>query len=152
MTIGGGEFAYNDAEKAPFSADAAGHKFVGLYPTVATSGANKFGKVGMAANEWFISTSDGGFYSGAGNANQKMLQTDAFISFPTAEAGAKARFFIEDADGTVTAIEGIDAEVPAEGNADAAREGWYTVNGVKLNAQPTQKGLYIFNGKKVYVK
>ena len=152
VTIGDGEFAYNDAEKAPFSADAAGHKFVGLYPTVAVSGANKFGKVGMEANEWFISTSDGGFYSGAGNANQKMLQTDAFISFPTAEAGAKARFFIEDADGTVTAIEGIDAEVPAEGNADAAREGWYTVNGVKLNAQPTQKGLYIFNGKKVYVK
>lgn len=152
VTIGDGEFAYNDAEKAPFSVDAANHKFVGLYPTVATSGANKFGKVGMEANEWFISTADGGFYSGAGNPTQKMLQTDAFISFPTAEAGAKARFFIEDADGTVTAIEGIDAEVPAEGNADAAREGWYTVNGVKLNAQPTQKGLYIFNGKKVYVK
>ena len=152
VTIGDGEFAYNDAAKAPFSVDAANHKFVGLYPTVATSGANKFGKVGMEANEWFISTADGGFYSGAGNPNQKMLQTDAFISFPTAEAGAKARFFIEDADGTVTAIEGIDAEVPAEGNADAAREGWYTVNGVKLNAQPTQKGLYIFNGKKVYVK
>ena len=152
VEIGNGDFAYNDAAKAPFSADAAGHKFVGLYPTVEVSGANKFGKVRMEANEWFISTADGGFYSGAGNANQKMLQTDAFISFPTAEAGAKARFFIEDADGTVTAIEGIDAEVPAEGNADAAREGWYTVNGVKLNAQPTQKGLYIFNGKKVYVK
>ena len=153
VTIAAGDdFAYDDPAKAPFSADAAGHKFVGLYPTVEVSGANKFGKVGMEANEWFISSANGGFYSGAGNANQKMLQTDAFISFPTAEAGAKARFFIEDADGTVTAIEGIDTEVPAEGNADAAREGWYTVNGVKLNAQPTQKGLYIFNGKKVYVK
>ena len=154
VTIAAGDdFAYDDAEKAPFSADAAGHKFVGVYPTLEVDvKGNKFGKLGMEANEWFISSANGGFYSGAGNANQKMLQTDAFISFPTAEAGAKARFFIEDADGTVTAIEGIDAEVPAEGNADAAREGWYTVNGVKLNAQPTQKGLYIFNGKKVYVK
>lgn len=151
VTIGDGEFAYNDAEKAPFSADAANHKFVGLYPTVEVSGANKFGKVGLAANEWFLSTADGGFYSGAGNPNQKMLQTDAFISFPTVEAGAHARFFVEDADGTVTAIEGIEAQAPAE-SADAASEGWYTINGVKLNAKPTEKGLYIFNGKKVYVK
>ena len=26
---------------------------------------------------------------------------------------------------------------------------WYTINGVKLSAKPTQKGVYIVNGKKV---
>jgi hypothetical protein len=31
-------------------------------------------------------------------------------------------------------------------------EGWYTVNGMKLNAAPTQKGTYIKDGKKVFVK
>lgn len=29
---------------------------------------------------------------------------------------------------------------------------WYTVDGVKLNGKPTHKGLYIMNGKKVFVK
>ena len=29
---------------------------------------------------------------------------------------------------------------------------WYTVDGVKLDKQPTRKGLYIFNGKKVVIK
>ena len=31
-------------------------------------------------------------------------------------------------------------------------EGWYTINGIKLNAAPTQKGIYINNGKKIVVK
>ena len=28
-------------------------------------------------------------------------------------------------------------------------ENWYTIDGVKLNGEPTQKGIYIKNGKKV---
>ena len=28
---------------------------------------------------------------------------------------------------------------------------WYTINGVKLDKQPTKKGVYILNGKKVVV-
>lgn len=29
---------------------------------------------------------------------------------------------------------------------------WYTINGVRLNAKPTAKGIYIVNGRKVIVK
>ena len=29
---------------------------------------------------------------------------------------------------------------------------WYTLSGTRLNAQPTQKGIYIVNGKKVVIK
>ena len=29
---------------------------------------------------------------------------------------------------------------------------WYTLSGVRLNAKPTQKGLYIVNGRKVAIK
>ncbi|MBO4430932.1 MAG: leucine-rich repeat domain-containing protein, partial [Bacteroidaceae bacterium] len=31
-------------------------------------------------------------------------------------------------------------------------EGWYTLQGVKLDEQPTQKGIYLYNGKKVAVQ
>jgi len=31
-------------------------------------------------------------------------------------------------------------------------EGWYTIQGLKLNGQPTDKGIYIHNGKTVLVK
>jgi hypothetical protein len=62
-------------------------------------------------------------------------------------ADANVRILVEEADGTVTAISNINAEgvaVPAEG--------WYTINGVKLQGAPTQKGIYINNGKKIVVK
>lgn len=32
------------------------------------------------------------------------------------------------------------------------KDGWYTVNGVKLNDMPTVKGIYIHNGKKIVIK
>ena len=35
---------------------------------------------------------------------------------------------------------------------DGRCDAWYTVNGVKLNSQPTQKGLYIYKGRKVAIK
>ena len=53
----------------------------------------------------------------------------------------------EEPDGTITAIDGLQLN-----NNEANAEGWYTVNGMKLDAAPTQKGTYINNGKKVIVK
>ena len=38
-----------------------------------------------------------------------------------------------------------------ESNA-AEEQSWYTLSGVKLLAQPTAKGIYIRNGKKVIIK
>ena len=57
-----------------------------------------------------------------------------------------ARIFIEEPDGT-TSIQTLTANgemVPAEG--------WYTLNGVKLQGVPTEKGIYINNGKKIVIK
>lgn len=60
-------------------------------------------------------------------------------------SGSNARILIEEPDGSTTAINA--------GNTDATNaEGWYTIDGVKLNAQPVQKGIYINNGKKVVIK
>jgi hypothetical protein len=55
--------------------------------------------------------------------------------------------FVEDMDGSVTAINVVDGDAMQK-NA----EGWYTINGMKLNAAPTEKGIYINNGKKVIIK
>ena len=64
-----------------------------------------------------------------------------------AAAGNGARVYVQEADGTITAISAAEIDVKAQNI-----EGWYTINGVKLNAAPTQKGIYIQNGKKVIVK
>ena len=57
---------------------------------------------------------------------------------------------VEDFDGQTTSIQTLNA---GEINGlNVANEGWYTINGVKLESAPTQKGIYIFNGKKVAVQ
>ena len=52
-----------------------------------------------------------------------------------------------DADGVLTNVGEIDIVT-----GEVSFEGWYTLQGVKLDAEPTQPGIYINNGKKVSIK
>jgi hypothetical protein len=57
-------------------------------------------------------------------------------------------FTVEDFDGQTTSIKTLGAETIH----NMLTEGWYTLNGVKLQSAPTQKGVYINNGKKVVIR
>ena len=59
-----------------------------------------------------------------------------------------ARIFVEDFENGVTAIKELNVETMKA----YAVDGWYTLNGVKLQSVPTEKGVYINNGKKVVIK
>ncbi len=59
----------------------------------------------------------------------------------------KLRFV--DANGEVTGIGSLNTQT---GEVSFDNKAWYTLDGVRLNAQPTQKGIYVNNGKKVVVK
>jgi hypothetical protein len=58
-------------------------------------------------------------------------------------------FTYEDLNGQTTTVKGISID---DINSDKLNEGIYNLNGVKMNNVPTQKGIYIMNGKKVVVK
>ena len=51
------------------------------------------------------------------------------------------------ADGTATEIDELGFPVKQESDGD-----WYSLDGRKLQGKPTQKGLYIQNGRTVVVK
>ena len=52
--------------------------------------------------------------------------------------------FVEDNDATeILTVEGEDLAVE--------REGWYTLTGVKLEDKPSERGVYIYNGRKVMI-
>ena len=73
---------------------------------------------------------------------------EAYLVLDPAATGA--RIFVEDLDDNgTTAIKelGVDGT-----NKAYSVDGWYTLNGVKLQAAPTAKGVYINNGKKVVIK
>ena len=80
-----------------------------------------------------------------GGADSSIRPLGAYIKF--AEASKAHYMYIEEPDGSTTAISSIAADgemIPAQG--------WYTVNGVKLETAPTEKGIYINNGKKIVIK
>ena len=71
---------------------------------------------------------------------------DAFASYWLAAPGA--RVFVEDLENGTTVIR----EISTESMEAVAADGWYTINGIKLQGVPTEKGIYINNGKKVVIK
>ena len=66
---------------------------------------------------------------------------------PTTPSTEAPVLYIEEADGSTTAISAITADGVA-----VKAEGWYTINGIRLQGAPTEKGVYINNGKKIVIK
>ena len=130
-------------ETAYPSVDAGnGFKVVGAYEayTIDKSSASK---------ERFYA---GGKHYGIGADSDKTWTINPFNGYVDLSGSAAApesvTFTFENVDGGTTAIRSITAE--NAGNAKA--EGWYTLNGVKLQGAPVEKGVYIKNGKKIVIK
>ena len=123
------------AEQAE-SEDAAGNKFYGIYKntTVTNDGLT-----------WLFNHNTGKFSKYEGTS-RNLAPLTGYLTTAT-EIDAFARITVVEEDGTITAISNINAD----GSAVEA-DGWYTLNGVKLQGAPTEKGVYINNGKKVVIK
>ena len=83
-----------------------------------------------------------GFHMLKKTATYEQTKNKAYLSYAADEANAPERLFI--GDGEANRIANI--------NVEKANGAWYTINGVKLNGVPTQKGMYIRNGNKVMIK
>ena len=84
---------------------------------------------------------EGSFRNSANNV--KIQPLGAYIAAST----TAARILIEEPDGSTTVINNVTGD-----QQNFTKDGWYTINGVKLNGIPTEKGIYINNGKKVVLK
>lgn len=126
------------------SVDAGqGYKFVGVYKgfTIDKTKSLFYFLRGDNANWAHIGTSSANTWN--------MVPFDAYIDQSGAASARELTFTFEEIDGTTTAIKAVDADVVSN---RTIKEGWYTIGGMKLQSAPTQKGVYINNGKKIIVK
>ena len=121
-----------------FATDVAGNMFIGTYEGILNLGDGTHGN-----NIRVYSYGAGEL--GEASATYYLRQMSAYISL----VQGNARIFVEDLDENGTTV--IKELNVATGEAYAV-DGWYTLNGVKLQAAPTEKGVYINNGKKVVLK
>lgn len=145
--------AFNYMTEDPTAEDGAGNKFIGTYNGLDNLSTKQYalyeGPDELPA-DFTGKDPRGNFYHGYADPTKEwpLAQTEAYwVPF---NANASVRITIQEPDGSTTAIDGVaadDIEIAGEG---AVADGWYTINGIKLNAQPTESGTYIFNGKKVF--
>ena len=124
------EITAPDAATVTLSHD--GIEFVGLYVKTALAQGDKF----------YAGTDSDKPYAVGSNATN----LGAFASYWTAPA--TARVFVEDIEGNTTVIK----EVSVQTLNEMGTEGWYNLRGMKQQAAPTEKGVYIKDGKKFVIK
>lgn len=74
---------------------------------------------------------------------------DGLVAGEPTTAGAQGvKAFVLNFDEDATSIEAVD---PQPSTLDA-QSSWYTIDGRRLNGKPMQKGVYINNGKKIFIK
>ena len=138
-------YGVNEANNLEFTLD-------GTKVTITGSGAVGY-KIYDASGElvwisyWNSFNTNEAIAAGIANGTYSLVaslgdDTDLLLSGPgTMYTGAAHAKSIDEA----TGIRSIDNERTTNGD-------WYTIDGVKLNGKPTEKGVYIVNGRKVVVK
>ncbi len=151
----------------------------GLYGGATTDAAWNFHGT-YKGKSWAVASNDYGFAAQSGTEAGGAATVDAgqfvrftmgafikpmrcYLSYVGTEAPAPARGLTRAAatddlpqsiivrlvsrSGEITSIGEIDTKT-----GEISFDGWYTLNGVRLNGKPTKKGIYINNGKKVAIK
>lgn len=90
-----------------------------------------------------------GFYRAmAGTLGAHKCYLHLPLAVADAPQGAKTMLFLNFEEPEVTGVQ----DVNAVNRSVQQQEVYYTLTGVRLNKKPTTRGIYIMNGKKVYIK
>lgn len=76
------------------------------------------------------------------NKDTQMITRSSGSSLPSSIA-----VVLRNADGQVASVGTVSKET-----GEITFDGWFTLDGIKLPAEPTESGVYIHNGKKIVVK
>ena len=127
------------------SVDAGmGYKFVGAYKAMIITNENPTYSFLRGDNaKWARITNP------TSTNTWEVVPFDAYIDLTGADASREITFTFQELDGSTTAIKAVEASVDS---TNGVKEGWYNLSGMKLEGAPTQKGVYINNGKKVVIK
>ena len=113
-----------------------------------------FSPVTLCGKEfWFMSKGawyNASKYTSSNPVSLKSLR--AYIDFSANKVSEAPMIIIEEPDGTTTVIDALAfnrGEFSTNGTQD---DGWYSVTGARLSGEPTAKGVYIHQSRKVIIK
>lgn len=77
---------------------------------------------------------------------------NAFRAYFKLASGANARSFVLNFGGDASGIQNLSSDASRLAHCSSLNDGWYTLDGRRLNVQPTKAGVYINHGNKVVIK
>ena len=127
------------SDEALKAADKGGHALVGTYEDITLKSTDS-----DYDHKYFYSPSEKQF---AHTKSTTIITVFSAYLYDENDGQAPV-FYIDEPDGSTTVIDAATIS----NNAVRSAEGWYNLNGVKLEGTPTEKGLYIKDGKKIVIK
>lgn len=107
--------------------------------------AGVFNPLGIGASRYRLFLQNDMFYYPSAHVSLNGFRAYFYMDSNPVPETASAKIIIDWGDGETTGIANTDF-------ADETDGVWYTLQGVKLDGKPTEKGIYIINGKKVAVQ
>jgi hypothetical protein len=126
------------------SVDAGqGYKFVGSYEELT---------IDKTKSLFYFLRGDNAKWAHIGASSENtwlVVPFDAYVDQSGSASSRELTFTFQELDGSYTAIRSIEANT---NDIESAKTGLYTIGGMKLQGAPTQKGVYIKDGKKIVIK
>ena len=132
------------AAKVEKEIGTTGYKFVGTYEAVDVD------KTTPDYYFWYGASEKPARIKSDSENTWTIVPFACYVDQTVAASARDLTFIYEDINGKTTAIRSISADELVNGKNSG--EGWYNVNGMKLQGAPAQKGIYIKDGKKVVLK
>ena len=130
-----------------------GFKLVGKYDTYTLTAENtEYNESDEGLQRFQLGDNDDNYrwITKDGSSTWDIVPFDCYVDLSgNAEESRNVVFEFEEPNGNVTAITSVSVDLS---NASTNAQGWYNLNGLKLQTAPTQKGVYIKDGKKYVVK
>ena len=127
----------------PSVAAGQGYKFVGAYEELT---------IDKTKSLFYFLRGDNAKWAHIGASSEntwKVVPFDAYVDQSGSASARELTFTFQELDGSYTAIRSIEANT---NDIESAKTGLYTIGGMKLQGAPTQKGVYIKDGKKIVIK
>jgi len=123
--------------------DAAGNKCVGTYAPTTFFG-EKY---------WYLSK---GFWYGSSLYSEEnpveLRALRVYVDYTENTVTSAPKIIIDEPDGTTTTIDAATFNTGEFSTKASQDNAWYTLTGIRLNEEPTTRGVYIHQGRKVIIR
>jgi hypothetical protein len=128
-------------------------EIVSGYTSTITKGSATFqatyGPVSLGASTFNLFLQNNMLYYPSAATDINAFRGYFILTKPVPTTGGSAKVFIDFVDEEAASIESVESgELTVESLSDV----WYTLDGRALDGKPTEKGIYLYNGRKVVIK